>query len=331
MKNECNIVKDLLPLYAEKMVSGDTAAFVEEHLKGCAACREAFEQTKEPQPAPQTDAAAPLQTLRRKLKAMRVQTVALTALFVTALLVSAAAVLGAPVYIPYSADLVTVEPYGDTGVLLSFSEEVTRFDYTLHNDPEESGVRVCDIEAWTTLWDKWSKKGSGRVSAVVTSAEGPMRLFYVSNDASENVCLAEYDPDAETRLRLDGETRGVMTLPRLTLGYYLILACGALGVGCVAWLITRKKANVRVWVERLGLYPAAYIVSHCVVSGVNWATYSISRDFAFILFLSILLYGGLLLLHNVILLKIEIKKQMTEGNTLGCAVPARGEVKKRLR
>ena len=33
MKNECNIIKDILPLYAEKMVSEDTVDFIEEHLQ----------------------------------------------------------------------------------------------------------------------------------------------------------------------------------------------------------------------------------------------------------------------------------------------------------
>lgn len=38
MKNECNIIKDILPLYAEKMVSEDTVDFIEEHLKNCPTC-----------------------------------------------------------------------------------------------------------------------------------------------------------------------------------------------------------------------------------------------------------------------------------------------------
>lgn len=38
MKKECNIVRDILPLYVENMVSGDTKAFVENHLQNCSDC-----------------------------------------------------------------------------------------------------------------------------------------------------------------------------------------------------------------------------------------------------------------------------------------------------
>ncbi len=48
MRNECNIIKDLLPLYIEGMVSEDTASFVEEHTQGCAVCRAELEMMKRP-------------------------------------------------------------------------------------------------------------------------------------------------------------------------------------------------------------------------------------------------------------------------------------------
>ena len=40
MKNECSIVKDLIPLYIDDLLSKDTVEFVEEHLQSCANCRE---------------------------------------------------------------------------------------------------------------------------------------------------------------------------------------------------------------------------------------------------------------------------------------------------
>lgn len=46
MKNECNIIRDILPLYIEDMVSADTSAFVKEHLERCAECRSELEDMK---------------------------------------------------------------------------------------------------------------------------------------------------------------------------------------------------------------------------------------------------------------------------------------------
>ena len=48
MRNECNIIKDILPLYIEGMVSDDTVSFVEEHIKECTDCRAELEAMKRP-------------------------------------------------------------------------------------------------------------------------------------------------------------------------------------------------------------------------------------------------------------------------------------------
>ncbi len=44
MNRECAIVEDLLSLYAEKMLSQETTAFVREHLERCPKCREKWEK-----------------------------------------------------------------------------------------------------------------------------------------------------------------------------------------------------------------------------------------------------------------------------------------------
>lgn len=46
MKNECSIVRDILPLYLENMVSDETGTFVKEHLKGCPECTAELEALK---------------------------------------------------------------------------------------------------------------------------------------------------------------------------------------------------------------------------------------------------------------------------------------------
>ena len=43
MKNECSVVRDILPLYLENMVSEETAESVKEHLENCPDCAAEFE------------------------------------------------------------------------------------------------------------------------------------------------------------------------------------------------------------------------------------------------------------------------------------------------
>ena len=47
MKPECSIIRDLLPLYVEDMVSAETAQYVSEHLNACAECQGEFEGLKD--------------------------------------------------------------------------------------------------------------------------------------------------------------------------------------------------------------------------------------------------------------------------------------------
>ncbi len=80
MKNECSIVRDLLPLYAENMVSQATAAFVREHLDNCPDCRAELAALVKDEPAIPTQAvqdAAALVTIKKKLR--KKLTVAVTA------------------------------------------------------------------------------------------------------------------------------------------------------------------------------------------------------------------------------------------------------------
>lgn len=46
MEKECSFVRDVLPLYFEKMVSEDTAAFVKQHLENCPECAAELEKMK---------------------------------------------------------------------------------------------------------------------------------------------------------------------------------------------------------------------------------------------------------------------------------------------
>jgi len=82
MKLECDVIRDLLPLYAEKLASPASSALVEQHLAACPACRAELEQMEKPvsvQPEPQPD--APLRSIRKTLqkKSIRIAAAAVLA------------------------------------------------------------------------------------------------------------------------------------------------------------------------------------------------------------------------------------------------------------
>lgn len=298
MKNECSIVRDLLPLYAESMVSPETASFMEEHLKDCEHCRKEYERLKAPCAVPAQDDAAPLLMLQKKMAAKRLRTIVLTAVFAVALLVSAFAVLDAPVYLPYTEELLAVEPVGENGLQITFDPSVTDFNYTVYQDPDGGNFYYCDVEAWYSLWDRWFSGGEELRTAVVFPAKPyPVTVMYCPNDGTESICV--YGEAGEG---------GSIALPRLALGYYLILAVLALAVLFAAWLVAKGRPRQRVWIERIMLYPVSYLISHGIVVGFRAISYSLVRDFRLILFVSLLLYCGLLLAHSVWGLKKEIRE-----------------------
>ncbi|MBO5089126.1 MAG: zf-HC2 domain-containing protein, partial [Lachnospiraceae bacterium] len=42
MKNTCNVVRDLMPLYVDDMLSEESKQLVEEHIEQCEACKEEY-------------------------------------------------------------------------------------------------------------------------------------------------------------------------------------------------------------------------------------------------------------------------------------------------
>ena len=86
MKHECSIVRDLLPLYAEGMLSQESASFVKEHLEGCDDCRAAYHGEGTPPggvPADtakeRTEEVGVLRTLKKKLRKQTWCVIAITA------------------------------------------------------------------------------------------------------------------------------------------------------------------------------------------------------------------------------------------------------------
>ena len=83
MKLPCAVVRDLLPLYAEKMTEPETRRLVDAHLRDCAECRQKLAGMDSDVAAP-VESTKPLMALKRAIRKRRrlsLIAVALYALF----------------------------------------------------------------------------------------------------------------------------------------------------------------------------------------------------------------------------------------------------------
>lgn len=313
MKNECSIVCDLLPLYAEDMVSEDTAEFVKEHLGNCPTCRAELEKLRKPvqpvaaQHVPDIDA-EPLKRLKKALLMEKVQAILCTAAVLLALMLSGLSFLTAPEYFAYSQELVTVTEGANGEATISFSSEITNYKLQRIADPADKQT-VYHLEVWTCAWDRmFSKPGAQDVT--VKPENGHELLIYFTqfiNQSSSNsaVCIyGEIEPDSG----------GWMALPGLSMGYWLAINIVLLVILGVIWLNLRKKEKPRRLVERLILIPIAYMLGHLCVLGFHTLSYSEWRDAQMILAISILFYCAMLLALSIFYSRKELRDMRRDGS-----------------
>lgn len=313
MKNECSIVCDLLPLYAEDMVSEDTAEFVKEHLGNCPTCRAELEKLRKPvqpvaaQHVPDIDA-EPLKRLKKALLMEKVQAILCTAAVLLALMLSGLSFLTAPEYFAYSQELVAVTEGANGEATISFSSEITNYKLQRIADPADKQT-VYHLEVWTCAWDRmFSKPGAQDVT--VKPENGHELLIYFTqfiNQSSSNsaVCIyGEIEPDSG----------GWMALPGLSMGYWLAINIVLLVILGVIWLNLRKKEKPRRLVERLILIPIAYMLGHLCVLGFHTLSYSEWRDAQMILAIGILFYCAMLLALSIFYSRKELRDMRRDGS-----------------
>lgn len=323
MDKTCSIVQDLLPLYEEDMLREETKEFVDEHLAQCAACRAELDALKaDVKPAPVS--AQPLRDLKRQLRRRKLTAMLLAVTLALTLATAGFAYLTAPQYLPYSetewtvarADgAVTAEGLADLSGVESISVNlltpVSGSEVTSTQDPD-SGKTVYFITAWRTPLDTWrgafdesgdtpnaghtverAQREADALQGVLAKVESARTLFTL--DAT-NCAAVYYSPNngQEDVLLCGSADGGVVSLPRLALGYYALLALVLLAGLGLAWLVFRRK-RAAVPLGYGTLVPMCYLLGHLLVKGFTATSYQLQRDLSLIVLAGTLLYCAALL------------------------------------
>lgn len=278
MKNKCNIIKDILPLYVENMVSDDTRQFVDEHLSQCAECKKEIELSKIDMPIEKNSQEANnpvrvMKKIRLDIAKKRILTGIFSASISAIVIILSFAYLTAPEYLPYieSIDIIGTS---ENGGVVSISLEG---EYELSQ--REQGV--YDISLYNTAWNKLFNSTKKQVITVNPSGEKVNTIYYVSNGEEEDTIIYGINPL---------NSGGVISLPRLFLNYYIVVAMLIALILAIFYLILRKKKHAKAIIAKILFMPVAYILSHVMIKGWHATSYSAGRDFYLILLLAIPVY-----------------------------------------
>ena len=297
MDKTCSIVQDLLPLYEEDMLREETKEFVDGHLAQCAACRAELDALKaDVKPAPVS--AQPLRDLKRQLRRKKLTAVLLAVTLVLTLATAGFAYLTAPQYLPYNAaDWSVHEPDASLDAVLNGEEHICIEPLTPVSGTEvesvidpDSGETVYIISAWRTLLDKWLGKldtvnGNGD-NLILLDTTNCRVVYYAQNNGQANMVLY-------------GErSGGIVSLPRLALGYYVLLSLALLITLGIAFFACRRKKTGKA-LGYLALIPASYLAGHLLVKGFTTTSYQMQRDFSLIILAAALIYAAVLLADNL--------------------------------
>ena len=198
MRNECSIVRDLLPLYIEDMVSDDTDLFVAEHLESCPECQKELAKQKaateieivsKETVLTQQEEAAPLRTLKRKLRRKQIVSMVLS-FIVAAVFIGSGAFILFSRGVPAGSENFKVETeiqYSETGYLnQEFALHITQ----MHDEP--LSVSVKDVyqtdEDGKYVYDEYGHK-------ILSGYEITVREIPFGNDPNNFTIGYKYDED----------------------------------------------------------------------------------------------------------------------------------------
>lgn len=285
MNITCETARDLIPLYLEGIASPDSAALVEAHMVSCEHCKQELENMRASHTVPADTDIFPLKRIRADLRNRKRLTIAATVMLSLAVVVIVMGYLTSPIYIPYSKDKITVTEKTD-GTVLVEDKTRTATGYDVEKTNAGDTGAVYHIAAWYSLWDKYVMPK--RVGEIVLNASGETlaSVYYYNTDGHADVLIYGTDQNPGG---------GVMSLPRLVLSYYALMAVALLMICGIGLLIFYRNKKARRIIIRISLFPVSYLLSHICVKGFTAATYSPAHDFFTIILAAVALYGALLL------------------------------------
>lgn len=269
MKLTCNTIGDMLPLVVEGLASEDTIKLVHDHIKDCPKCKVEYEgisSSKVDLPNRQELDTIPLKSVNRKLKSKNIYTGILTAFIISLMLFIGFDKVTKPIALSYDKVVETISEQDDL-IIVNFKEDVTNYEIVNYTGSE------YELMAWKTYLGNLFKKGENKSVLINPNGEKVNGIYYISQgDELDRLIYGQSE----------FENGGQLTLPRLAMNYYSLLAAGIFVLSLLAIIIFQKKEKIRRIILPIMLLALSYVLGHIVILGLNGTTHHILRDLFFV-------------------------------------------------
>lgn len=286
MKTSCNVIKDMLPLYVENLASNETRRMVDEHISDCVECKKELEDMQSSTMTPMDTNTKPLEKIRDRMKKKRHQTIIFTTMITLIIAVIVIAFLTAPDYLN-DPMTVSIEDHSDGTVVAYFHEKVSGYDIEKYY---ENDGYVYDITTWDSIWRRNFSRTEVNSMVLNAGGENVESVYYYHTNDNLNTLI--YGRDQH-------QNGGSMTLPRLTLSYYLLIAVVVIVICLMGIRIFRKHKKIKNTCTKMMFLPISYIIGHILIKGFTTASYSMTRDFLAIILVMIGVYTAILIGMNI--------------------------------
>lgn len=279
MNVNCDVIRDLLPLYAEGLASESSRKMVENHLESCETCKNELEVLKTPAHIPQE--ASGIDSVRREIGRRRALAVCCAVLLLCSILCWTANWLTSPIYLDESV-ITGVTDNGDGTVTVSMDAAAAgRKTFQFEIDPTEVGETFV---IWTSRWLElnWSEP-IPRPFAITRSVTHNGIYLFTGREGEENMLIYE-----NPQKFING---GVMFLPKLVLNLYFRAALG-LGVILMAAALFFRREKFAKCLAYLGSLSLCYALCQGLICGFTFTSFFAQQEFAWAVVMTVCLWGA---------------------------------------
>ena len=258
MEISCNVIKDILPLFAEDMACEETKALVEAHLCICEGCRNVLTELKTQPEESGIEMSAGMKRVSDGIRKTKLWTVATAVLLVVSVIASLLVFLTYPVWATAEEAIEKVECLDDGSVKIDFTDA-----YGGIVAPSKNGVN--GVLCWKVRWNNDSY-GRGYMTMGNTMVNGEIVEYAKEVD----VWYLSYRDGTTQDLLWDAGTSSegipILKMSKLLLWIFLgVLA--AFAVTASFGILLRNRSYGRYFQNRAVIFGSFCISSFVVTSG----------------------------------------------------------------